>query len=299
MAIVVLAAGCGENATQAWDKNHDGLVSQCEGLGQVACSVTPGCEGQNLACAAICQDDGKGGCLPCPKNFQCVPKPAPACKDLNPQQCASDPRCVADNISTTQNNQICTLECRDDGKGGCVPCNSVPTCRDRAPVPQTQCGQLPIGSCAIVPACTVQTMTVCTANATPPSAGCFGGGGGGGCSTTQICVNKQAPLCDSTPISTCTANPSCKLELGPVCEIACQPGTNCPPCATGQQRCVTRATTCDSRSLAECTSAVGCTIETSVCAAICQPDGKGGCLPCVGQSRCIPLALPLPPQPTK
>jgi len=257
MSLVVVAAGCGVES-KAWDKNHDGLVAQCEGIDRFFCELTPGCQGQELACLAICQDDGKGGCLPCPSDFQCVPKP-----------------------------------------------NQPPSC-----------AIVPINSCASIPACEVQTVTVCSAEAglkspsnetdpsEPPSADCIGpgGGGGGGCTSTQVCVNKVAPGCESTPVSSCTANPSCQLEYGAVCEVACMPGSTCPPCATPQARCVTRpSTTCELRSIDQCTASPGCMIESSYCSLVCEDDGKGGCLPCPGTSRCVSVVggTTPPPQPAQ
>jgi hypothetical protein len=291
MSMVVVASGCGGIESIAWDKNHDGLISQCEGIDRLFCGLTPGCEGQELACLAICQDDGHGGCVPCPDSFQCVPKAPVACANLNAQQCSADPRCIADAV-------VCTLECRDDGNGGCLPCNGVPTCRDRNP--SASCALVPINSCASIPACEVQTQTICAADHgetdgrkpnTPPEQGC-----GGGCTTTQFCVNKPVQTCESTPVSSCLSNPSCQIESGNVCDVACQPGSPCPPCATPQPYCTTRpAPSCSNLPLAQCTSAVGCTIESYACADVCLPDGNGGCKPCdVPPPHCVPLTVASP-----
>ena len=292
-SLVVLAAGCGIES-KAWDKNHDGLVMQCEGLDRVFCSLTPGCEAREVACLAVCQDDGKGGCTnPCPNDFQCVPKAPVACSTLNAQQCSADPRCISDSV-------VCGAVCRDDGKGGCLPCGGS-VCRDRDPTPS--CALVPLNSCASIPACEVRIETVCTAtghdlplngNSNEPTAGC---GGGGSCISTEVCVNKPVQTCETTGVASCTANPSCELANGPVCEVACSPNAPCPPCATPAVRCVTReALSCESRSLVECTSKAGCMVEAYACPAICEDDGKGGCKPCnAPPSHCV--SLPFPGQP--
>lgn len=276
-SIVVLAAGC--TGSQAWDKNRDGLVGACEGLNRIACELSPGCKGQSLACIAVCVDDGKGGCgSPCPDDFACVPKAQPRCEDLNPHQCSSDKRCV---VSTA----VCVAICLDDGSGGCKPCPAT-VCMPREPEPQPQpaCGLIPIGVCPLVPACHVETQTACTASAGgtghsepgAPEAGC-----GGGCTSTQLCVNTVPVNCESIAVASCTANPSCEVEYGGVCEIACLPGSACPPCATPTARCVARHTpSCEELSVIECGSRPTCRVESYACPAVCEDDGKGGCKPC-------------------
>ncbi len=241
-SMVLVAAGCaGGVGSTPWDKNRDGLIGACEGLNRQACAATAGCEGQELACLAICQSDGVGGCLPCPSDFQCV------------------------SVTPTP--------------------------------PPVSCALLPVGLCAIVPACEVQSVTVCSATVHAPDDSQPETGCGGGCTTVQICANRPSQSCENTPVDSCTSNPACELESGPVCEIACLVGTDCPPCATPSPRCVTRPVVdaCGSLSDTECTAAAGCRLDGAVCSLVCEDDGKGGCKPCPGApTRCVALEQPVP-----
>ncbi len=93
----------------------------------------------------------------------------------------------------------------------------------------------------------------------------------------------------------CTANPSCELQTGPVCAIACLPGQPCPECATPKQLCVTKPTHCETRSIDQCLPADGCQVEQFACLAICEDDGNGGCLPCnAPPPRCVAMAAQPP-----
>lgn len=243
MSVLVLAGCAGGIGSQPWDKNHDGLVGQCEGLERLFCDMTPGCEGRSVACLAVCVDDGHGGCTnPCGDGFQCVPKTQPACQELNAQQCGSDPRCEATPP------QYCSLVCADDGKGGCLPCNGGPVCHDRPSTPS--CALVPLNSCAAIPACEVQTVTVCKGfsgvgvpveSGTKPELGCDDGNANA-CTSTQVCVNKTAKSCEETAADSCTSKPGCELQSGPVCEIACLTDAPCPPCAQPSLRCVSAST---------------------------------------------------------
>ena len=55
----------------------------CAQLDEQTCSTRSDCEWEQLNCAAVCQDDGQGGCLPC-KAGQCTPKNT-ICPAMAPQ----------------------------------------------------------------------------------------------------------------------------------------------------------------------------------------------------------------------
>jgi hypothetical protein len=54
MMVSVVAAGCGGVLGDTpWDKNHDGLVGECEGLNRAACAAAARCHVEELACIAL------------------------------------------------------------------------------------------------------------------------------------------------------------------------------------------------------------------------------------------------------
>lgn len=309
--VAVVGAGCGQVAGLPWDKNHDGIVAQCEGLDRFFCGITPNCQGQELACLAICVDDGKGGCKDlCGDGFQCVPIQPIACFQLSNSQCVNDPRCELFTVQTGSNARA---------PEGDVPAN-LTRCRER----QTGCESVALNSCAAIPGCHVQQVTVCSGSAgaqqaesdkaiappicatdtrpsedfaapPAPDAGAPTDAGspcGGGCTTFSICTS--APIvnaCEQSSVATCTQLPECELVNGPVCKVFCAPGTHCPPCASPALVCAlkTKPNTCQNLSPNLCTASAGCRLETAVCAAVCEDDGHGGCKPCPVGQVCVPL----------
>lgn len=297
----MLVAGCAGGAVERpWDKNRDGLVQACEGLSPAGCAATPGCEGQQLACTLECRSDGQGGCLPC-DSFACLPKPSVDCGTLDDAQCAADPRCELGDPP------VCLAVCEDDGTGGCKPspCDTVARCHSKPPF---DCSQLPVGLCSFIPACQVVTDTYCLGVAGGPTApDAFDGGqprcgnDDPTCHTVQRCENRQPlpPLtCEQLPLQACAATPGCAVESGgAVCDVACLPGSNCPPCAQPQPpRCVTVAPVgCASRDTSRCAADGACMLESFACPAVCDDDGKGGCKPCdAPPPRCVELPAPPP-----
>ncbi len=296
--VAVVGAGCGQVQGLPWDKNHDGIVAQCEGLDRFFCGLTPNCQGQELACLAICLDDGKGGCLPCPSDFECVPKQPIACSQLSNQQCTNDPRCELFTVQTGSNIRIPEDQ----------PLN-ITHCREK----QSGCGAVPVNSCASIPGCEVQQVTVCSGSAgaqedraiAPPicaqdarpsdpalaPAQDAGTPCNDGCTSVSICVNKPViSTCEQRDVASCTQRPECELVNGPVCEIACIQGSSCPPCATPAPTCATKTKNhCQNLLTNECSASVGCKLESPVCTAECRDDGKGGCAPCFAAQICVPL----------
>ena len=158
----------------------------CQGLSDQECASNPRCELLPGACPAVCIDDGMGGCLPCNAPSECVEReepPVPShCFGLNEQACSSDPRC---ELVT----RACTLECRDDGMGGCLPCPTESVCVPRS-VPS--CEQLDIATCTTDSRCELDTL-VCTTE-------CRDDGMGGclPCPSTVVCRTR-----DEGPIAGC------------------------------------------------------------------------------------------------
>lgn len=94
----------------------------CAGRDLNSCEVDGRCMVQAWACPAICKPDGVGGCLPCDAPpTACVPVPVPT---PVPGTCAGLDRVSCQAAGCEVIDLACTLECRDDGHGGCLPCES-------------------------------------------------------------------------------------------------------------------------------------------------------------------------------
>jgi hypothetical protein len=218
-----------------------------------------------------------------------------ACEGLNHDACAANPGC---ELQPT----YCTMDCRDDGHGGCVPCTGGEICRPVAPPPVPDCSNLPVALCQLLPACEVVTQTMCTGvrepeptdPSVPPQHGCIGPPDQ--CQTIQTCVNRPMPSCESLPVDACLAHAGCALAQQAIaCPAVCQDDGNggCvpTPCQETQERCVSIAPSCETRSPDTCLSTPGCALQQSdyACPAVCEDDGHGGCLPCPQpEPRCVP-----------
>lgn len=233
---VVVLAGCGEKGLHTWDKNRDGLVAACEGLNRLACDVTPGCHGVELACLAICRSDGQGGCLPC-DDFQCLPnttppppKPnGPECALLPVGVCAFVPACEVKDIT------VCTVNhAAEDTKGGCGlvdpgGCTTTQICAQRV---GHSCEGTPAASCLSNPACELQNGPVC-------EVACLPGSACPPCATpSPICVTKSVG-CEARSIDQCASEAGCMVESF-ACLAICEDDGNggCLPCAAPPSRCV-------------------------------------------------------------
>jgi hypothetical protein len=217
-----------------------------------------------------------------------------ACEGLNHDVCVATPGCEVEPL-------YCTMECRDDGHGGCMPCAASELCRPVAPPPVPDCSNLPVALCRLVPACEVMTQTLCTGvrepeptdPSVPPQHGCIGPPDQ--CQTIELCVNRQPPLCESLPADTCLSQPGCALaqpEIAclAICEDDGQGGCGCLPCPAPPPRCVSVPTSCEALSADTCHSVPGCALiqEDYACPAVCEDDGMGGCLPCPAPPpRCV------------
>jgi hypothetical protein len=119
----------------------------CEELsGEKQCGARTDCEWAEAPCAcpAICEDDGKGGCKPCPPCAKTCRAKAPSiCQQLDEKTCATRSDCQWDILA-------CAAVCQDDGKGGCLPCPNQGVCNPKTPLPPP-CPELappPPGYCA-------------------------------------------------------------------------------------------------------------------------------------------------------
>jgi len=224
-----------------------------------------------------------------------------ACEGLNHDSCLATPGCEAEAV-------YCTMVCRDDGLGGCLPCDATETCRP-VPTPVPDCSALPPVLCGLVPACQVVTQELCTGvrepepvdPTMPPQHDCLTPPA---CQVIQLCVNRLPPACESLPADACLSHPGCALEaVGYGCAAVCEDDGHggCRPCEPPPDlpapRCVTVAPpSCESVPLDRCSLTPGCYVEDQAnfaCAAVCEDDGDGGCKPCptppIAPPRCLPI----------
>ncbi|MEW5742828.1 MAG: hypothetical protein AB1938_28180 [Myxococcota bacterium] len=214
-----------------------------------------------------------------------------SCEGLSQAACEADASCeyvIA----------VCTQECRDDGNGGCLPCNAQSFCRPIAPPPPPDCGALPVALCGLVPACQVVTQEVCSGVTPPPEDPAVPAhrcGVPDGCTTISVCANRAPPRCEDLAVDACLTVPGCALEeLAWACAAVCEDDGHggCLPCPAPPStlRCVTipPPDVCGSRDPSNCGIDGLCTLESWACPAICEDDGHGGCLPCqTPPPRCV------------
>jgi hypothetical protein len=89
------------------------IGNACSDRDALSCAADARCQLETYACPAVCIDDGRGGCKPCPVESRCVA--IASCEGLDPTSCEAA-GCSAEVFA-------CTTECRDDGNGGCLPCD--------------------------------------------------------------------------------------------------------------------------------------------------------------------------------
>lgn len=212
-----------------------------------------------------------------------------ACEGLNPFACDAAPGCV-------RAPGVCTMECRDDGRGGCLPCAAPDRCQPLA----LDCGALSPERCGFMPGCELVTQTVCSAGyaavedqASPPAPGC-----GGGCHAVEVCQARGPVACEQRSVDACLEQPGCALEVG-ACTFSCDADSPCPPCANSVERCVTvpaPVDDCAGRDPNVCSVDGRCALLAASCAA-CELGADGGCTPCTPAELCVPVAPP-PPTPS-
>ncbi len=285
LATMAVLTACGATGDVPWDENRDGLITACEGLNPHACDATVGCEPDATVCAALCIDDGHGGCAPCVGEETCRPTPTTPpfdCSQLSLNACAADPRCVV------------AAPAGDVATGGAEVAFPAPRrtgiCVNRPPTP---CEELSAEVCLARPGCALETLTADIA--------CFSecdASGNCRCATpvSSRCVTLPPPdVCGNRDPNVCSIDGRCELESGPVCDVACSPDGSCPPCANPSVRCVkvSPPDVCGSRVISSCEVDGRCVVQAWACPAICIPDGNGGCEPCDAPPlSCVPAPVP-------
>ena len=291
LAAMAVMAACGASGNTPWDQNHDGLITACEGLNPQACGATSGCERVPVACTMICSDDGHGGCLPSACDTagdSCRPTPPSqvGCNNLPASLCAAVPLCelVQETVCSGSTTPA------DPTAPGCMTppdsteCHTTSSCVNRRPV---QCESLTNDVCLSHPGCALEGSDVACAIA------CDSNGNCPPCALPQQrCVTAPPPdVCGSRDANTCAMDGRCVLEMGPVCDAACDPNGVCPPCAMPNppQRCVPAPPPdlCGARAQNSCAADGQCMLEPGpIC--LCSPDGV--CPPCAAPSvRCVPV----------
>ncbi|MFZ5438895.1 MAG: hypothetical protein ACOZQL_02745 [Myxococcota bacterium] len=96
------------------------------------------CRLEELACAAVCIDDGRGGCL-C-NAFRCVAAAPPSCETLSAAQCGARSDCHVESIACA------TASVSDQAH---VPCTSQDRCVSGPPA----CASLNQTACQPHPHC--------------------------------------------------------------------------------------------------------------------------------------------------
>ncbi len=264
---VAVFASCGRGFEPPPGTRPDPL-EPCEELGRAACGARTDCTVEALFCAAVCLDDGQGGCRPCDA-FQCVTVTPRTCEQLDASTCGARSDCMLE-----------TLECATpNGAGsagspaGCFACDPAPRCVTRSP-PPNPCDGLDGPTCAATPGCDFIANGACPA--CEPGATCSP------CAAIT-CVPVQPPSrCEGLEATACEATPGCLLA-GTWCPD-CGPNMLCAPCEDALTCIVAPAppppSPCLGYDLATCSTHPECEVVSYACTAECRDDGNGGCLPC-------------------
>lgn len=188
-------------------------ITSCDGLSRAACGARADCAVQELFCAAVCLDDGQGGCVPCDA-FECVSAAPTTCEALDEATCSARADCRLEHLA-------CALLCEDDGTGSCAPCNAAPRCVTLPPT--SPCEGLEVDACGATPGCGVVTMACRECR---PNELCAP------CEEASVCVPMEPPsACFSLDVATCTTHPECELAPG-ACPAVCEDDGHggCLPC---------------------------------------------------------------------
>lgn len=306
VAVMAVMMSCGADGNSAWDLNHDGLITPCEGLNSRACDSTPGCEPVAAACDTHSGSDSAlrevGSNTPCVGAETCQPTTPPIfdCSRLPLSDCATVARCevvTRETACATGGNGAGFAE--SDRAFPAPPCGqAVQVCVNRAPA---ACEQLSNDVCLAQPGC-----ALAGADATC-DVSCSDSGNGFSCpvcATPQLhCVTVPPPdVCGARDENTCAMDGRCVLEVSDVRyesgggATPCFPGDqNCgapAPCSPPAPRCVPAPPpdVCGSRDENTCSLDGQCVLETLACATVCSPDGS--CPPCPSSTVCVPARPP-------
>lgn len=152
-----------------------------------------------------------------------------ACEGLNAFTCAATPGCEQVPV-------FCTMECRSDGHGGCLPCRPEGRCQRVPRPPPLACEELSAEACLAQPGCGLEAATgSSTCDGTGPCPRCL--------APAQRCVTLPPPRppvddCAGRDPTLCSSDGRCAL-LAEACPAVCLPEPNggCAPC-TPAERCV-------------------------------------------------------------
>jgi len=282
---LVMVAACGRGFESDPPKQREPLNS-CDGLDRAACGARSDCVGEELACIALCADDGHGGCLPC-ESFRCVLRRPPACATLDVNACTTRADCrLSSNVSSSPTPASGADQAPPcDPTAGFAACERPDTtvhCVDALP---PACGQLDANACTARPDCRLETAVADCAPCAPGSFGCTDCG-----ASETRCVEATPPACSALDENACSARPDCRLEVSVSDCAPCAPGsTGCSDCGASAARCVdATVVSCETLDLTTCGATPGCHVENLVCDAACRIDEHGNtvCPPCAAP-RCV------------
>jgi len=300
-SLVVVVAACGPGLQPPISRPQP--LTTCAALDRASCSARTDCQVEELACAAICQDDGHGGCVPC-NAFRCVSVTPAACSTLDETSCTARSDCRVEHAL----GACPPCDPSADGRFACAQCVSpAPRCVDATPV---SCGSLDITTCGTRADCHVERSSgglaspeagpvACPQSCTTDSAGNTACSGGCALPTpTDRCVSNAPMRCESLDANTCSLRADCSLETLPCIETCTvDPLGNgiCTAC-DATPRCVTArpVDTCSGLEDSACNARPDCSLEMLACPAVCVDDGNGGCEPCDTAAVCVPRIPPSP-----
>lgn len=177
--------------------------------------------------------------------------PLGACEQLSRTTCGQRSDCTVEPL-------VCPAICRDDGFGGCLPCDAF-RCIPTPPPPA--CEALTVAQCGARSDCELEQVA-CLAICQPD-----GNGGCAPCPQQQRCVTKPPPACSSLDLTTCATRPDCRIEGDAVSDPGF--GAPCAPDSDGCRRparCVDAPPpACEQLSVAQCGARPDCHVEDAVC----------------------------------
>lgn len=242
--------GCFAEPTEVCQPTPPPPPPDCSLIPVAMCQFIPACEvvSQQL-CTGVRGSDAstppgmEHGCIPPPDTCEvvefCVNRAPPSCESLSEDACLAQPGCALEEVF-----YACTMECRDDGHGGCMPCEAPTGPQARCvTVPPPSCEGVPLDHCALTPGCYVEESAACPAVCEDD--------GMGGCMPCPVAPPRClpiAPSCETRSPDECTAMPGCALvQEDYACPAVCEDDGNggCLPCPQPAPRCVSGGSTVD------------------------------------------------------
>jgi hypothetical protein len=288
--------------------------ASCESLDVNACATDARCEVIPYACAAVCIDDGHGGCVPCTAPANSCRTREVSCYGLSPDACDQHPEC-----------EFIARDACACAPGALCDCPAIePSCQPRQVNPVNCYGLSPDecdqnSECEFVSRTTCDcTGALCDCPAIEPSCqprqvtpvACYGLSPDE-CDQHSECEFVSRNACDCTgALCDCPAiEPSCQprqvtpvacyglspdeCDLHSECEfvsrdVVCDcAGPDCT-CPAIEPSCQPR-TSCESLSPSECVNVPGCGLLETDCGC---PEGAA--CDCALQARCVSTTQPQP-----